>query len=318
VPKPTRIFFVADLHGSAICWRKFINAATVYRADFLLVGGDIAAKTLTPVFEEGDGWSASIEGQRRSAASLTELDHLEESLRDSATVPFRTTRSAWEELTVTPGKLDEVFERCSLIELRRWLEWARHRMGDGPGRLCLGLGNDDLTSMEAVIEADEFAELTDNRVLRIDDHHELLTLPYSNPTPWKTHRELPEEEIARHIEGDLARVERPESAVFNIHVPPHGTALDRAPNLTADLTKVMAPGGETQLVHVGSTAVRAALEQHHPLLSLHGHIHESRGIATFQRTVSMNCGSAYTEGALLGALVDITEDEVKSAILTSG
>jgi uncharacterized protein len=145
-----------------------------------------------------------------------------------------------------------------------------------------------------------------------------LTVPYSNPTPWDTHRELSEEELTRLIARKLDRVEHPGSVVYNIHVPPHGTALDRAPKLTANLTKVMAPGGETQLVHVGSTAVRAALEQHHPLLSLHGHIHESRGIAKFDRTVSMNCGSAYTEGALLGALVDLSADEVKSAILTSG
>ncbi len=172
--------------------------------------------------------------------------------------------------------------------------------------------------MEAVIQEDEFAELTDRQILRVDDRHELLTLPYSNPTPWKTHRELPEEEIARHIDRTAARLERPDSAVFNIHVPPYGTPLDVAPRLDVALTKVMAPGGEPEMVHVGSTAVRDALERHHPLLGLHGHIHESRGTTTFGRTLSMNCGSAYTEGALLGALVDLSADEVRSAVLTSG
>jgi Icc-related predicted phosphoesterase len=316
--KPTRIFFVADLHGSAICWRKFINAAKVYRADVLLVGGDIAAKTLTPILEENGIWAASVEGQRRAASSLPELERLEESLRDSATIPFRTTPGEGTELRAAPGRLDEVFERLASSELRRWLAWARNRIGSEPTRLCVGLGNDDLTSMETAVDEDELAELTDREVLRLDDRHELLTLAYSNPTPWKTHRELSEEEITRHIDRTVTKLERPATAVFNIHVPPFGTALDLAPRLTSTLTKVMAPGGEPEMVHVGSTAVRSSLESHHPLLGLHGHIHESRGTVRFGRTLSMNCGSAYTEGSLLGALVDLASDEVRSAVLTSG
>jgi uncharacterized protein len=259
-----------------------------------------------------------VEWVRRTASSLPELERLEDSLRDAATVPFRTTRPEWEELSATPGRLDALFEQQALIELRRWLDWARGRVGNGSVRLLLGLGNDDLTSMESVIDADPFAELTDREILRLDDHHELLTLAYSNPTPWQTHRELPEDEITRHIDRAADRLDRPASAVFNLHVPPWGTPLDLAPRLDAALTKVMAPGGEPEMVHVGSTAVRAALERHHPLLGLHGHIHESRGTTTFGRTLAMNCGSAYTEGALLGALIDLSSDAVRSAVLTSG
>jgi uncharacterized protein len=318
VARPTRIFFVADLHGSSICWRKFVNAARVYRADILLVGGDIAAKTLTPIFEKGGTWSASVEGAPRTASSLPELERLEASLRDSATVPFRTTPSEWEELKAARGRLDEVFERLALDELRRWLDWARARIGSDPTRLCVGLGNDDLTPMEDVIAADPRAELTDRDVLRLDDRHEMLTVAYSNPTPWNTHRELSEEELGRRISAAAARLERPANAVFNIHVPPFGTPLDLAPRLDPSLTKVITPGGEPEMVHVGSTAVRAALEHQQPLLGLHGHIHESRGTTTFGRTLAINCGSAYTEGALLGALVDLGPDRVRSSVLTSG
>ncbi len=317
--KPTRIFYVADLHGSAICWRKFINAAKVYRADVLLVGGDIAAKTLTPIFDVGhDAWATKVEGARRSASSRAELALLEDALRDAATVPFLTTEREWAELSATPGALDRVFERRADEELERWLAWAQPRLRESHARLLIGLGNDDLTSMEPVIAADDVAELTDLAVLRLDDHHELLTLPYSNPTPWQTHRELTEEAIDRFLAEGFARLEHPESAVLNAHVPPFGTPLDLAPRLDASLTKVMSPGGEAQMVHVGSTAVRGVLERRHPLLGLHGHIHESRGTTTFGRTLSMNCGSAYTEGALLGALVDLDRGQVRSAVLTSG
>jgi uncharacterized protein len=318
VAKPTRIFFVADLHGSAICWRKFINAAKVYRADVLLVGGDIAAKTLTPLLSSGREWKATLDGTARTASNPTELESVEAWLRDGATVPFRTTPGEWEDLRARSGALDQVFERLAGEELHRWLEWARLRLAGTSTRLLVGLGNDDLTSMEEVIARDGFAELTDREIVQIDDVHEMLTLPYSNPTPWKTHRELPETEITRYLDEGMGRLRAPENAVLNAHVPPSGTPLDLAPRLDASLTKVMAPGGETDLVHVGSTAVRAALERYHPLLGLHGHIHESRGSTTFGRTIAMNCGSAYTEGALLGALLDLGGKEVRSSVLTSG
>ena len=63
------------------------------------------------------------------------------------------------------------------------------------------------------------------------------------------------------------------NTIFNLHCPPHNTTLDRAPQLTDDL-KVVLDGGEPRIVPVGSTAVRALIEEIQPVLSLHGHIHE--------------------------------------------
>jgi uncharacterized protein len=314
----TRLFFVADLHGSAICWRKFINAARAYRADVLIVGGDLSAKTVTPVVSENGEWVAVADGARRTAPG-GDVEKLEAALRDGATIPFRTTPAEWEELrTQAPARLDQVFERLAGEELGRWLAWASERLGADPTRLLLGLGNDDPTILERAISAHERVELTDNAVLRLDDHHELLTLAYSNPTPWHTYRELPEDEIARRLDTGAAGLDRIDRAVFNLHVPPHATPLDLAPRIDANLTKVMGAGGEAEMTHVGSTAVRTALMRHHPLLGLHGHIHESRGTVRFDRTLSINCGSAYTEGTLLGALVDLAPDGVRTAVLTSG
>jgi uncharacterized protein len=316
--KPTRVFFTADLHGSAVCWRKFINAARVYKADLLLLGGDLSAKTVTPVVPDGTGWAAVVDGKRRTSPG-DGIAQLENALRDAATIPFRTTPSEWEEYRQgDPDRLDQLFERLAGDELRRWLAWARERIGADPTRLLLGLGNDDPTSLERVIEQDELAELTDNAIVPLDDQHEMLTLAYSNPTPWHTYRELPEDGIARRLEGSAEKIARPKLAVYNIHVPPASTPLDLAPRLDENLTKVMAPGGDPELAHVGSTAVRAALQRHSPMLSLHGHIHESRGIAPLGPTTAINCGSAYSEGVLLGAVVDLAGGEIRSRVLTSG
>ncbi len=316
--KTTRIFFVADVHGSAVCFRKFVNAARVYKASVLLIGGDIAAKTMTPIFEAAETWTATVDGETRSARSTEELDRLEGWVRDSATVPFRTTAKEWSELIAERARADAKFQELELEELRRWLGWAKARLAGSGARLLLGLGNDDFTPMEGVIAADGFAELTDNDIPSVDEHHELLTLPYSNPTPWHTNRELSEEAIARWIDERAGRLRNVGRAVFNLHVPPYGTPLDLAPRLGPGFVKVMSPGGEAELTHVGSTAVRAAIERYQPLVSLHGHIHESKGSVTIGRTVALNPGSAYTEGTLLGAVVDLAPDVVRATMLTQG
>ena len=50
-----RLFFVTDVHGSNVCFRKFINGAAAYKAQVLVLGGDVAGKRLAPVVRKGNG-----------------------------------------------------------------------------------------------------------------------------------------------------------------------------------------------------------------------------------------------------------------------
>jgi uncharacterized protein len=67
---------------------------------------------------------------------------------------------------------------------------------------------------------------------------------------------------------------------------------------------------------VGSTAVRDAIMKHQPLLSLHGHIHESRGIQKMGRTMAINPGSVYGEGILQGVIVELGPEDVRYSLTT--
>lgn len=74
--------------------------------------------------------------------------------------------------------------------------------------------------------------------------------------------------IQRDLDS-LAGDDSLENAVFLLHTPPHDTPLDRA-----------ALDGQTYEhvpldVHIGSIAVRRFIQQRQPLLTLHGHVHES-------------------------------------------
>ncbi len=50
-----RLFLAADIHCSELVFRKFLSVADFYDADALLIGGDITAKTISPIVIQPDG-----------------------------------------------------------------------------------------------------------------------------------------------------------------------------------------------------------------------------------------------------------------------
>ena len=45
----TVIFFASDLHGSNVCFKKFVNGAKFYGANVLIMGGDMTGKAVIPI-----------------------------------------------------------------------------------------------------------------------------------------------------------------------------------------------------------------------------------------------------------------------------
>ena len=95
-----------------------------------------------------------------------------------------------------------------------------------------------------------------------------------------------------------------------IHVPPHDSGLDTAPILDENLRPTVS-AGDVLRGPVGSTAVRRVIEEREPLLSVHGHVHESAGERKIGSTVSLNPGSEANHGILRGYLVDIGEGGIE-------
>jgi len=106
-------------------------------------------------------------------------------------------------------------------------------------------------------------------------------------------------------------------SIFNFHAPPFGSNLDNAPKIDADMRYVS--GGQA-LIPVGSHAIRDAILEYGPVLSLHGHIHEGRGAVKLGKTLSVNPGSIYEDGVLQAAIVDldVKKAEVKRYLLING
>jgi Icc-related predicted phosphoesterase len=313
----TRIYFVSDLHGSSVCFRKFINAAKIYEAQVLILGGDVAGKAIQSIVRAPGGhWKCRFVGTDYDVVEGPELTALEKLIADHGYYPYRADPGELEAMEANGG-LDELFLRLMRERLTEWLELADARLRPLGIPLYFMLGNDDPEELGALLDTAPWGTHDEGKVVWLDDEHEMISCGYSNVTPWHTYREQDESHLRASIDSMVPALEHPERAVFNLHAPPFGTQLDEAPLLDENL-QVQATLGQVRMVAVGSTAVRDAEQAYQPLLGLHGHIHESSGIRRIGRTVVINPGSDYSTGALNGALITLDGDKVKAQQLVRG
>jgi Icc-related predicted phosphoesterase len=312
----TTLFFATDVHGSDICWKKFINAAKFYGAEIIILGGDMTGKAIVPIIHQGgDVYKSVLLEQESILHGEEQVTEMEQNIKSRGYYPYRTTPDEIAELNANPDRVDELFGIEVLKTAEAWLAYADEKL-EGTGVRCyVAPGNDDMFELDDLIRSSTHVHLAEGKVIELDRHHEMLSSGWSNITPWHTYREESEENLRTRFDAMLSQLKNPENSVFNIHVPPYGSTLDDVPELTEDLQPKHAG---RSLVPAGSRAVRDIIDQYQPLLGLFGHIHEGKGAVRLGKTLCINPGSMYEQGRLLGAFVNLARRKVKSYILTTG
>ena len=318
----TRLFFATDIHGSERTYRKFINAGKFYDANVIVMGGDIQGKLMIPLIREASGhYRATLQGTVHKIASDAELQQLQERIGLLGFYSQIMEEDEYNILADQPDKVDKLFHKLARQRLASWVELAETRL-KGTGIKCFVTGgnDDDPEVLEALKEGGESFISCEGKVVQIDDEHSMASVGFSNPTPWKTPREIPDEKLGEIIEGMCAQVKDFDHCIFNFHVPPLDSTLDSCPKLdwTTDPPTPITSGGQIVFAGAGSQSVRRAIETHQPMLSLHGHIHESQAVIKIGRTTCINPGSEYGEGILRGCLVTFADGKVAGFQMTSG
>ena len=300
-----KIFFATDIHGSDRCLRKFLNAGKFYGVDAVVMGGDITGKMIVPVIEEPGGtFSATLFGRKRTV-DVDELAGLRKFIADAGFYAHAMTPEEIVALQADPAGVDELFRKLMHETMSQWIDLAEDRLA-GTGIQCLfAPGNDDPFFLDELLCSSSSVINPDGQIVELPGGFPMISVGYSNRTPWSSPRELDEDDLAAVIEAQIARLDDPAKAVFNLHVPPKDTPIDQAMALDAEFRPVV-KGGSPVITGVGSSAVRGAIARHQPMLSLHGHIHESRGEARIGRTLALNPGSEYSEGILRGVIVTLS------------
>ncbi len=221
--KATRLFFATDVHGSERTYRKFLNAGKFYDAQVLVMGGDIIGKVAVPIIREGAGrYRATLQGTTESIESEEALQGLMERLGMLGFYAKIMTEEEFRSLSADPAAVDALFHTLARQRLEAWIELAESRLA-GTGIKCYVTGgNDDYPDVLEAIKASGAQSFIDCEgiVVPIDDRHAMISVGNSTPTPWKTPREVSDDELGRIIDGMIAQVTDMRNCVFNFHDPP--------------------------------------------------------------------------------------------------
>jgi Icc-related predicted phosphoesterase len=308
-----KIFFVTDIHGSNLCYRKYLNALKVYGVDVGILLGDLTGKVLVPLVEKaGGGWKTTLMGTHRDINSKEELEALKKTIEMLGYYWVHQTPDEFSAYRDDPKKVDTLFKQLMMSRLQEWIALADERLAGTRFKVYMAPGNDDHFEVDQIIEDSKAIVNCNNKNVMVGDH-EMITFSWANPTPWNTPREKPDEELEPMLEELISMLKDKSNAIFNFHVPPYGFALDLAPELSKDLVQAA-----DRKIHVGSYAVARMIEKYQPLIGLHGHIHESRGAQKIKRTLIINPGSEYSEGILKGVVIVLDKGKVKDYVFTSG
>jgi uncharacterized protein len=311
-----RVFFATDIHGSEVCWRKFLNAGAFHKADVLVMGGDMTGKAMVPITGSNGTWRVTLQDQETVLESEEAVAAMEKRIADRGYYPIRLSPEEMAASRADPVLVDARFKAEMLAQVERWMALADERLAGKGIRCIVSPANDDIFEIDPIIAAAKEVELGESNLIDLDGIS-LVSTGWANPTPWNTFRELPEPELRERIDGLVKEVPDRRRAIFNFHAPPFGSNLDNAPKIGTDMKYVS--GGQA-LIPVGSHAIRDAILEYGPVLSLHGHIHEGRGAVKLGKTLSVNPGSTYEDGVLQAAIVDldVKKAEVKRYLLING
>ena len=288
-----------------MCLRKFLNAAKFYDCDTIIMGGDITGKMIVPIVDRGQGVHTATLYGRKLEVTDDGMAKLRKTITDAGYYAYETTPEEMEQLSADPEAVTELFAKLMHDTLGRWLDLAEERLAGSGVRCFFAPGNDDPAFVDDILRSSAFVINPEEALVDLGDGITMVSVGYSNKTPWDSPRELPEDELAAYIGQQAEALGNTDRVIFNFHVPPRDTPIDQAVLLDPEFRPIM-KGGMPVISGVGSTAVRDALVKYQPMLSLHGHIHESRGEARIGRTLAINPGSEYSEGVLRGAIITLS------------
>ncbi|HPF44500.1 MAG TPA: metallophosphoesterase [Syntrophomonadaceae bacterium] len=311
-----KIFYAADIHAAETTFRKFTNAGPFYKADLVIYGGDFCGKMVVPIINKGNNrYEATYYGSTVVLKGDSEIPDLKKTLRDAG---FYFTDLTEAELNkITKEDVERITKEEQMKRLSEWVELMDQRFAKNKIPCIVTPGNDDPLYIDEALEKLSYVKNGDGKVIEVNGF-EVLSLSYAHPTIFKFPRDISEEELAAKIDALAAQVKDMKKCIFNLHIPPYDTDLDQDTLYDEDLNPIL-DGDALASGATGSKAVRAAIEKYQPMLSLHGHVHNSRGVTVIGKTVCINPGSEYDQALLKGALIEVSAGgQIVKHLLTAG
>lgn len=244
--EPMRCFFVSDLHGKTSRYRKLFDRIIALKPEAVFIGGDLLQSALTKKEIESASSDNFISGYLR-----TNLEKTKDKLGTDYPPIF-----------VIPGNDDGRLIETALLELenQRLIKYMHGRKAELTDFTVYGYACVPPTPFQLKDwERYDVSRFVDPGCIPLEEGR--FTVP-------PNHNDL----LYGTIEKDLQKLvgdQSLEKTILLFHSPPYKSCLDRA-----DLDNRMIDHVPLD-VHVGSIAIRRFIERRRPMLTLHGHIHES-------------------------------------------
>lgn len=318
--KYLRCYMCSDLHAANRTYRKLLNAIkmNVYEAQVVLIAGDLTGKAIVPLIAQGNGrYAAAFLDQDYLVETEAERQKLENSISDIGYYPYITNQEEVDALRTDKARMNALFRQKMIERVGEWVALAEERIGKSGVQFYMMPGNDDDWGVDEMIARSNYVVNPVGKIVQLNEHHEMISFDYANPTPWHTPREWSEEDYYERVKAGASGLKNVRNALFMIHVPPYDSGLDTAP----ELDKTMRPKvtmGDVLRVPVGSTGVRKVIQELQPLVTVHGHVHEAGGQSKIGRTTCFNAGSEANQGILRGFVFDLGKDKLERAFRVQG
>lgn len=319
---PFRLLFATDIHGSGSCFRKLLNTVknAQLKPNAIIIGGDITGKDMVYlVYDEvNDIYRTTDRGKSIVLRSEKEIATVKQKADASGAYLYQCSLSEYQDISIDTTKQSKLL--ANLIEERvsDWMNLASERWANIDSSLIINTGNDDFFSIDLLLENSNRVIFPEGKIVGLENGISVLSCGYANKTPFLCPRDVSEEDLYRRISENIQKYIRQggdmKRCILNLHCPPIGTLLDIGPKLNEKLQPELSAFGKENAA-VGSTAVRRIIEEYQPLLSLHGHIHESPGIDRLGNTVIINPGSEYQSGILKFAVIEFNGNKLNKYYL---
>ena len=237
-------FFVSDLHGNLSRYQKLFQLILVEKPDVVLLGGD-----LLPA-----GFNYNLETPKQS--------FIHSVLQDGFETLKGELNSAYPQVFIILGNDDPRIEETELMDgetsgLWNYMHFRMMTCGDFTiyGYACVPPTPFALKDWERY----DVSRFVDPGCIPPEEGWRSIPVA-ANEIRYAT---IQSDLDLLTDENDLS------TAIFLFHAPPHRTLLDRV----ADDGKMI--DNAPLDVYAGSIAIRRFIEKRQPLITLHGHIHES-------------------------------------------
>lgn len=301
-------YFTGDVHGSEITFKKLLKAGKFYGVQAVIVAGDLVGKGMVPILKSGSKYTCDFAGEHRSLETQADLQLMIELIGNTGFYAYVTDADEVNALRQDPARSEKLMDDLIVGRLQSWVEQMEEAGKKDGITYYISAGNDDPQAIDAVLISDGHVINPEEQCVSVHPKIDMLTFGGTNPTPWDTPREYPEDKLLEKLEELVKLVPDPHRCIFSLHAPPYGTKLDIAPRLNKDLRMESGLGG-SPFQNVGYTAVRTIIEKYQPLVGIHGHVHECAGKDKIGNTFIFNHGSEYAQGVLRGIILIFNVDK---------